>query len=240
VVECVDRVDVVERLRAYILNVEQFVEKVLSQNLSEDARRLVELAKSYLSDAKYYYESGDHFTSLACIAYAEGVLDALRLLGIVKGVDWKPLTELVRRPTVLVAGAFEFLHPGHLYLLRKAWEIGRVHVVVARDVNFERFKGRKPALSELDRLKVVESVKYVSSASLGDEKDFFKPILEVKPDIVLLGPDQWIDPEELKKILEERGLRGVKVFKLEARVGDWSSTSIYNGLKARICGQDQR
>jgi FAD synthetase len=40
-------------------------------------------AKRYLEDAKYYYGKGTFETSLASVAYCEGLLDALRILGLV-------------------------------------------------------------------------------------------------------------------------------------------------------------
>jgi len=40
-------------------------------------------AKRYLQDAKYYQEKGKLETSLTSVAYCEGLLDALRLLGAV-------------------------------------------------------------------------------------------------------------------------------------------------------------
>ena len=44
-------------------------------------------AKSYLEDAKYYKDQKKFETSLASVAYCEGLLDALRLLGVVK-FEW--------------------------------------------------------------------------------------------------------------------------------------------------------
>jgi len=207
-----------ERVRAYILNVERAVSLVDSSRLDKESRELFELAKSYLSDAIYYLDKGDVFTSLACIAYAEGLLDALRRLGRLS-FEWQPLARLLSRPRILVAGSFEILHPGHIHLLREAWKLGRVYVVVARDQSIRRFKKREPVVPEEQRLRVVESVRYVHKAMLGDESDFLKPILDVRPDIVLLGPDQWITPEELKGELEKRGLRDVKVMRLQERIG---------------------
>lgn len=44
-------------------------------------------AKDYLEDAKYYKAQGKLETSLTSVAYCEGLLDALRLLGAVK-FEW--------------------------------------------------------------------------------------------------------------------------------------------------------
>ena len=48
------------------------------------AREVVEEAKRYLEDAKYYLDRREFETSLASVAYCEGLLDALRMLGIVE------------------------------------------------------------------------------------------------------------------------------------------------------------
>jgi len=48
----------------------------------EKIREVVETAKRYLEDAKYYREKEKLETSLAAVVYCEGLLDALRFLGI--------------------------------------------------------------------------------------------------------------------------------------------------------------
>jgi FAD synthetase len=221
-----------ERVRAYIMNVEKAVNLIDSSRLDKESKEVFELAKAYLSDANYYLDKGDASTSLACVAYAEGLLDALRKLGRLS-FEWEPLTRLLSRPKVIVAGSFEILHPGHIHLIREAWELGKVYVIVARDQSIRRFKRREPIVPEDQRLRVVESVKYVHKAILGDESDFLKPVLDIKPDIILLGPDQWITPEELKEGLEKRNLPDVKVIRLQERIGDeLYSTS---GIVRRVC-----
>jgi hypothetical protein len=41
--------------------------------------------KTYLEDAKYFLSQGKFETSLVSIAYCEGLLDALKLIGAVNG-----------------------------------------------------------------------------------------------------------------------------------------------------------
>ena len=48
------------------------------------AKRVFDSAKRYLEDAKYYQQEGKLETSLTSVAYCEGLLDALRLLGAVE------------------------------------------------------------------------------------------------------------------------------------------------------------
>ena len=51
---------------------------------NKEAETVFDWAKRYLSDAKYYQEQGKLETSLTSVAYCEGLLDALRLLGAVE------------------------------------------------------------------------------------------------------------------------------------------------------------
>jgi len=53
----------------------------------DDVAEVLRWASDYLDDAKYYKAQGKLETSLASVAYCEGLLDALRLLGAVK-FEW--------------------------------------------------------------------------------------------------------------------------------------------------------
>ncbi len=44
---------------------------------------VLELVRGYTKDAKHYVDNKKPVTSLACIAYAEGLLDALKFLELV-------------------------------------------------------------------------------------------------------------------------------------------------------------
>ena len=44
---------------------------------------VLELVRGYAKDAQHYAEKRKPVTSLACIVYAEGLLDALKFLGLV-------------------------------------------------------------------------------------------------------------------------------------------------------------
>ncbi len=50
-------------------------------------------ARDYLADAKYYKVQGKLETSLTSVAYCEGLLDALRLIGAVN-FEWPTRREL--------------------------------------------------------------------------------------------------------------------------------------------------
>jgi len=106
---------------------------------------------------------------------------------------------------VVATGTFDIIHPGHVTFLREAKKLGdELIVIVAREKNV-RHKP-KPVVPEEQRRKVVEAIKYVDKAILGDEEDMFKPIMELKPDVIVLGHDQHFDEEWLREELGKRNL----------------------------------
>lgn len=118
--------------------------------------------------------------------------------------------------TVLATGVFDIIHPGHILFLEEAKKLGdRLIVIVARDINVEKRKN-KPIIPERQRLTVVSSLKPVDEAILGDHEDFYKPVQEINPDIIALGPNQHINQKELEEELQKRGLKAnvVRIDKL--------------------------
>ncbi len=182
------------RLREVVASVER--------TLPSGTARLLDAVKRYLSDSEYFLAKGDCESALVAVSYAEGLLDSLDYLGIAR-IPWdsKPLES---EKKVLVAGTFDIIHPGHIELLRFASSLGRVYVIVSRDANAMRSKGRPPVLSEEARLRIISSIKYVYKALLGDPEDILRPVESVKPDVIVLGPDQPFDEEALASKVEER------------------------------------
>jgi hypothetical protein len=81
-----------ELVSKYIASAENvFGEIKVTENVArlgvECIRKVVDFAKAYLEDAKYYRDEKKFEISLASIAYCEGLLDALKLLGAVK-FEW--------------------------------------------------------------------------------------------------------------------------------------------------------
>ena len=117
---------------------------------------------------------------------------------------------------VLIAGTFDLIHPGHIYLINEAAKLGDVYVIVATDKNRELYSGEAPIVPEEQRLTVIKSIKNVKDAKLGrHDNDTLKTVEEIKPDIVLLGPNQKYSIETLKKGLIDIGLNKVEVKRLE-------------------------
>jgi FAD synthetase len=79
--------DPAERARKYILNLENALQELAHVNDDKlvqavDIKRVSDTTHRYLQDANYYLEHDKPTTSLASIAYAEGLLDALTFLGL--------------------------------------------------------------------------------------------------------------------------------------------------------------
>lgn len=95
---------------------------------------------------------------------------------------------------VLVFGTFDLLHPGHRFLLAEAQKKGKLTVVVARDRNVQRIKGRFPVHDEDERLSHVRQAAPGAEVVLGDVHDFLVPVKAIDPDLILLGYDQKLPP----------------------------------------------
>jgi len=76
-------------LLKYLQSAEKVLTEIKLQDdvivLDEDKiRGIIDQARRYMSDAKYYAERKQFETGLVSVAYCEGILDALRMLGMVK------------------------------------------------------------------------------------------------------------------------------------------------------------
>ena len=74
-----------ELVERYISNTQQAFKQVNRRSShNEEAERVLDHAKRYLEDAMYYSGQKRFETALASVVYCEGLLDALRLLGMVE------------------------------------------------------------------------------------------------------------------------------------------------------------
>ena len=117
---------------------------------------------------------------------------------------------------VLIAGTFDILHPGHIFLINEAAKLGDVYVVVATDKNRELYSGEAPIVPEQQRLEIIKNIKNVKLAKLGrHDNDTLKTVEDINPDIILLGPDQKFSLEKLKNALVMKGMNHIEVKRLE-------------------------
>ncbi len=110
---------------------------------------------------------------------------------------------------VIAFGSFDVLHEGHKHYLKEAKGYGDyLIVVVARDLNILRFKGRKPRNDENYRLEQVKKLDFVDEAVLGGKEDILRVLDKYRPDIICLGYDQkTINEKKLKEELEKRNIK---------------------------------
>jgi cytidyltransferase-like protein len=76
-----------------------------------------------------------------------------------------------KQKAVIVSGYFNPLHKGHLELFRKAKEnADKLWVIVNSDLQRE-LKGSKEFMDELERLEIIQSIRYVDYALISQDKD---------------------------------------------------------------------
>lgn len=138
--------------------------------------------------------------------------------------------------TVLAAGVFDLLHYGHIRYLEEAKKIGgenaKLVVIVARDETVRSLKGSDPIIPEDQRRAVIEALKVVDEALLGFENmDLARVLLQVKPDIVVVGHDQEAIKAQVEKINKAREMH-IKIVQIKQfGEDDLNSTS---KIKSRI------
>lgn len=140
--------------------------------------------------------------------------------------------------TIYSGGTFDIPHRGHLDLLTWCREIagqdGKVVIALNTDEFVEQYKGTRPIMSYEDRKAILEAF-----TSLVDEvientggADSKPSILEVNPDIIVIGSD-WLAKDYMKQMgftpewLEENRIALAYV----PRHLDRSTTQIKNRVK---------
>lgn len=222
-----------ERVKKYLSGLAEAIKSVEGK-VDPRYSDLMEAVRRYANDAKYYLDKGDCETALVAVSYAEGLLDSLKYLRVVEPVWKRPIEEEVER-RVFVAGTFDILHPGHLELFRLASRYGKVYAIVARDSMAEKAKGRRPILPEKVRLELVSALRYVYKAMLGDPVDPLASVGRVKPHVIVLGPDQPYEPEDLADTVEKRfGFRPL-VIKMGGKREFSKSMKSSSDIIRRIC-----
>ena len=146
-----------------------------------------------------------------------------------------------KKKIVMTAGTFDLLHPGHYNTLNYAKSLGdELIVIIARDETVKKIKGRKPIIPEEQRRMMVEAIKPVDKAILGSLTDKLEPILKIKPDFIVLGPDQTtFKIQELKDESKKHDLK-TEVVKVEnyTKCPFHSSYDIVKEIVKRWCNKE--
>jgi glycerol-3-phosphate cytidylyltransferase len=129
-------------------------------------------------------------------------------------------------PTVgLIAGSFDLIHPGYIHLFRDAKKVCDYLIIALQDdPSIDRPKTKvKPIFTREERLETLMSIRYVDEVRYYEtEDDLVTLLLEIKPDIRILGSD-YIG----KKITG----KGFSKLYYHHRDTDWSTTK----LRKLIC-----
>ncbi|KKP31247.1 MAG: hypothetical protein A2312_03370 [Candidatus Staskawiczbacteria bacterium RIFOXYB2_FULL_32_9] len=134
----------------------------------------------------------------------------------------------MKRKKVLVFGTFDGIHKGHLSLFKQAKKFGDyLVVVVARDLTVKKVKGHLPKFSEQERLKAVYKCKLVNDAQLGNQKNYYKKIKEIKPQVICLGYDQVVFIDNLEKEIEKMKFK-IEIKRLKSFSPDKFKSSLLN------------
>jgi len=152
--------------------------------------------------------------------------------------DRTTLTEIGRNSlrVVLAGGVFDIIHPGHIYTLNAAKELGDVLVVVvATDNTSEKMKKRKPLHSQDQRQELVESLAMVDLCLVGQEDDIFKTVDRVRPQIIALGYDQVHQEKFITDGCKKINL-DAEVARLQSPIPDSSSSKIQKEYGESIHG----
>ena len=106
---------------------------------------------------------------------------------------------MISEKIVMGFGTFDVLHPGHLFYLKALKKLAdKLIVVIARDQNVEKIKGKLPHFNEQERFQAVEALGIADQVVLGHESDFYEVIRQFKPSILGFGYDQHVNSERLK------------------------------------------
>ena len=126
--------------------------------------------------------------------------------------------------TVMATGVFDILHPGHIYYLTEAKKLGDyLIVVIARDATVRKLKGHDPIVPDILRLQIVQALKPVDKAVLGNVNSHFDILDEIRPDIIALGYDQIHDEQVLIEECKKRKLK-TKIVRLNELAHDLLAT----------------
>ncbi|MDH5431395.1 MAG: FAD synthase [Nitrosopumilus sp.] len=152
--------------------------------------------------------------------------------------DRKTLTNAGRNSlcVVLAGGVFDIIHPGHIYTLNAAKELGDILVVVvATDNTAVKMKKRRPLHSQEQRQELVNSLSMVDLCLIGQEDDIFKTVNHVKPQIIALGYDQIHQEKFITEGCKKIELDAI-VARLQSPIPESSSSKIQKEYGESIHG----
>jgi len=135
---------------------------------------------------------------------------------------------------VLVFGTFDRLHKGHESFLRQSRRHGDyLIVVVTRDSNVRKAKGREPLNGERKRAAAMRKI--ADKVLLGERKITYDLIKKIKPDVICIGYDQRPSVSRARKILKMIKMESVSLKKMKPyRKNVYKSSKLNELAKTRL------
>ena len=94
------------------------------------------------------------------------------------------------RVKIFTNGCFDVLHVGHIELLKYCASLGEVVVGLNSDESVRRLKGLSRPFNKVhDRVRILESIRYVDSVHVFQEDTPYELIKYLKPDVIVKGGD---------------------------------------------------
>lgn len=104
---------------------------------------------------------------------------------------------------VITYGTFDLFHIGHVQLLKRAKKLGDYLIVAVSSDKFNEGKGKKCVVNDIERMGIVEAIKYVDEVILEETWEQKRAdIIKNKVDILVMGDDWEGKFDELNDICE--------------------------------------
>lgn len=135
---------------------------------------------------------------------------------------------------VLIGGAFDIMHTGHIEHFENAKSFGDVLIVhITGDKRYEEKKHRKPIFSAIQRAKIVSAVRFVDYVMiLDDARHFDQEIIDIVcPDVLFFNQEAY---ENGAKEYIESALKFSGEIVVDNAEKINSSSVIINGIKNNI------
>jgi pantetheine-phosphate adenylyltransferase len=121
---------------------------------------------------------------------------------------------------VVVGGTFEYMHRGHMALLKKAFDVGDfVYIGLTSDRYVKEKKGRKISsyLSRLERLR--KEVRMLAGKTehryrIAKLEDRYGPALRGRFDAIIVSSETEKVAREINRIRRQEGIRELRIIKI--------------------------
>ena len=127
---------------------------------------------------------------------------------------------------VMAVGIFDLLHAGHLHYVEQAKSLGEELIVVIAHDETVRQQKHEPVTGQDLRRRMVEGLKPVDKAVIGNPPGvpIFEILGKITPDLIALGYDQKHSIDAIRKGLDKHGFEDVEVTRVEGLSDDLDGT----------------